>query len=109
MKKTLLLNLIVFGMLLSPLVILGAAEAPRSLPTSADLVGTLQTIANWLFTLLMAAAAISIVIAAFLFIGSGGDSEKMATARNWVIYALVGVLVALLAQILVNFVDSLVP
>jgi hypothetical protein len=57
----------------------------------------------------MAAAAIAIVAAAFMFVGSAGDSDKMSTARKWVMYALVGVLVALLAQVLVNFVDNMIP
>lgn len=108
MKKILLLNLIVFSLLSLPLVLLASSTPARTLPQTADLVGVMQTVANWLFTILMAAAAISIVAAAFMFIGSGGDSEKMATARTWVLYALVGVLVALLAQVLVNFVDSMI-
>ena len=111
MKKSLLLNLIVFSLLLTPMLVLGTSSTPtpaRELPESADLVGVLKTITNWLFTILMAGAAIAIVAAAFLFISSGGDSEKMGTARTWVLYALIGVLVALLAQVLVNFVDNMI-
>lgn len=105
MKKTLLLSIIALSVLSVPF--LGLAQ-DRTLPETADLVAVMKTIANWLFTILMAAAAISIVAAGFTFLSSGGDADKLATARNWVIYALVGVLVALLAQVLVNFVDNMI-
>ncbi len=132
--KKIFLGLVLFGLIFTPILALGApgdhnnqqdcedagfywyddkcnAESVtdqhlRTLPRDADLIGILILIANWLFTILMALAAISIVAAAFIFISSGGDSEKLNTARNWVIYALIGVLVALLAQVLVNFIDS---
>lgn len=48
------------------------------------------------------AAIIMIVWAGFRYITSGGDSNKVATAKNTLIYALVGIIVAALAQLLVN-------
>ncbi len=113
MKKILILNLLIFSFIFLPLFVgvVGATDDSqmRTLPDTADLVGTLKLIANWLFTILMALAAIAIIGAAFMFIGSQGDEEKMKTARTWVLYALIGVLVALLAQVLVNFIDDMVP
>ncbi len=112
--KKIFLGLVLFSMLFTPMLAVNATTTPdasddlRTLPEDADLIGILRLIANWLFTILMALAAISIVAAAFVFISSGGDSEKLNTARNWVIYALIGVLVALLAQVLVNFIDNMV-
>ena len=49
------------------------------------------------------AAIIAIIIAGLKYITSGGDSNKVASAKNTLIYALVGVVVAVLAQLLVNF------
>jgi cytochrome bd-type quinol oxidase subunit 2 len=50
------------------------------------------------------AAVIMIVISGLRFVISNGDSQKAANARSSVIYALVGLIVAVLAQTLVIFV-----
>lgn len=49
-------------------------------------------------------AIIAILFSGFKYMTSGGDSNKIASAKNTLIYALVGVIVAVLAQVLVNVV-----
>jgi len=49
-------------------------------------------------------AIIMIIISGFKFMTSGGDSGKVASARNALIYALIGVAVVVLAQFMVHFV-----
>ncbi len=49
-------------------------------------------------------AVIMIIVSGFRFMTSGGDSGKVASARNALIYALVGIAVVVLAQFLVHFV-----
>ncbi|MEK7594231.1 MAG: pilin [Patescibacteria group bacterium] len=51
-----------------------------------------------------AIAVIMIIVSGFRYITSGGDSGKLGTAKNTLIYALVGLAVAVLAQLLVNIV-----
>jgi len=50
------------------------------------------------------AAVIMIVYAGFRYVTSGGDSGRVTSAKNALIYALIGIAVAALAQILVKFV-----
>ncbi|HET9098139.1 MAG TPA: hypothetical protein VFN51_00825 [Candidatus Saccharimonadales bacterium] len=50
------------------------------------------------------AAIIGILIASLRMITSSGDASAFATARNGVIYSIIGLAVAALAQILVLFV-----
>ena len=52
------------------------------------------------------AAIIMIIISGFKYITSGGDSGKVGSAKSSLIYALVGIAVAALAQFLVHFVLS---
>ena len=66
-----------------------------------------STIGNVTNLLLMAVGAISIimiVVGGILFALSNGDSSKVAKARNTVLYAAVGLVVALLASAIVNLV-----
>jgi hypothetical protein len=50
------------------------------------------------------AAIIMVIVAGFKYITSGGESGKVANAKNTLIYALVGLVIAALAQFLVHFV-----
>jgi hypothetical protein len=50
------------------------------------------------------AAVVMIILAGFKYITSGGEASKVANAKNTLIYALVGIAIAVLAQFLVHFV-----
>jgi len=49
-----------------------------------------------------AVAVIMIIISGFNYITSGGDSNKVAAAKNTLIYAVIGIAVAVLAQVIIN-------
>lgn len=71
-------------------------------------VAAIEKIITWLITIVLIVAALFIVFAAFTFITAGGDPEKLNTARNQVMYALIGVVVALLAHGLVLLIEKTV-
>ncbi len=48
-------------------------------------------------------AVIMVIWAGFKYITSGGDSNKIASAKTTLIYALIGLVVVALAQIVVHF------
>jgi len=83
-----------------------AAEPPTTAPT-IDTMDLLNNVTNWLFAILLITAAIWIIIAGYNFITAGGDSEKTNTARNFVLYALIGVLVGFAAKGLVVLVSKI--
>jgi len=51
-----------------------------------------------------AVAVIMIIISGFNYITSAGDSNKVNSAKNTLIYAAVGLTIAVLAQVIVNLV-----
>jgi cytochrome bd-type quinol oxidase subunit 2 len=51
-------------------------------------------------------AVIMLIIAGIMFVTSDGDASKVASARQTALYALIGVIVALVAQGIVVFVLS---
>lgn len=53
-----------------------------------------------------AVAVIMIIYSGFRYVTSAGDSAKVSTAKNALIYALVGIAVAVLAQVFVHFVAN---
>lgn len=64
--------------------------------------------ASWLLGILLALAVVFLVYAAFLYLGSGGDEEKVKSAKNYVIYAVIAVIVGVLAKALVGLVGSFI-
>jgi hypothetical protein len=49
-------------------------------------------------------AVLMIIIGGFRYITSGGDSNKVGTAKNTLIYAIIGLVIVTLSQIIVRFV-----
>jgi hypothetical protein len=47
-----------------------------------------------------------IIIGGFRYITSGGDSGSVSSAKNTVLYAIVGLIIVALAQVIVRFVLS---
>jgi hypothetical protein len=63
----------------------------------------LQAAVTVLSFVIGAAAVIMIIVSGFRYITSGGDSNKVSGAKSTLIYALVGVFIAAIAQLLVHF------
>lgn len=71
-----------------------------------DLMGTLQIIINVVVGVVGFVAVAMIVMGGISFATSQGDTAKTTKARNTVLYGVVGLVVALLAFAIVNFVLS---
>lgn len=68
-------------------------------------INTLITqIVNILSIIVGIVAVIMIIIGGFKYITSSGDSGNISSAKNTVIYALVGLVIVALAQVIVRFV-----
>lgn len=67
----------------------------------SNLVGSVINILSWIVGII---SIIMIIIGGLKFVTANGNAQSAAAARSTVIYALVGVVVAVSAQILVRFV-----
>jgi hypothetical protein len=63
-----------------------------------------QGIVNTFSIVVGVAAVIMIIVGGFRYITSGGDSGRVGSAKNSLIYAIVGLVVVALAQVIVHFV-----
>lgn len=73
-------------------------ETQPLIETGDQALDLLLTITNWFFSILMAVAVILIIVAAWTFLTAGGNPDSVTKARQMLIYALVGVAVAVLAR-----------
>ncbi len=70
--------------------------------------GILERVISILFYVLMFLAIIMILIAAFNYATSGGDSEKVDKAKSAILYAVIAVAIAILARSIPYLVKSFV-
>jgi len=49
-------------------------------------------------------AVIMVIVGGFRYVTSGGDASRVASAKNTLLYALIGVIIAALAGVIVQFV-----
>ena len=107
--KKLSTGLISTGLSLLPLLALGAVNpGTGALPSTEQAVyNTINTVINWLFAFLMIGAVLVIIIAAFTFLTAAGDPDKTKTARNYITYAIVAVVVGFLAKAIVVLVGNM--
>lgn len=71
-----------------------------------DLAGALQSVINFIMLLLGSIAVLVIVIAGVRMIVGGGDEGERSKARDAIIYAVVGLIIVLIASAIVNFVAN---
>lgn len=71
-----------------------------------NLISSIRIVTNTLLFIVGIAAVIVIVIGGLRYIVSGGDPKGTAGAKDSILYAVVGIVVALLAYAIVNFVLS---
>jgi len=73
------------------------AELPGGPQSGGEILRIIDAIGDWVFGIFMLIAVIFILIALFDFISGGGDPAKISSARQKLIYAAIGVSLALLA------------
>ena len=105
-KKFLTPGLLV-ALLLPMLVFAAPTLKPRDSLTIDNVVNTIDNIANALFTIFVAVTVFFVLYAAYLYLKSGGEPEETGEARNYLIFAAVGVAVAIFARVLPGLVESL--
>ena len=108
-KKLTKLALTTFLML--PLIGLAAGyEQPPTgqVATQPEAIyAVITTIINWAFAILVIGAVIMILIAAYTFLTSAGDPDKTKAARNYILYALIAMVVGFLAKAIIVLVGRM--
>lgn len=96
----------------SALTLREGAEAARCDGCPADLfgeTGAFRQITNTILYIVGVVAVIMLIIGGIRYVVSGGDSKKVTDAKNTVLYAIIGLVVAVFAYAIVNFVIASLP
>ena len=96
----------------SALTLREGAEAARCDGCPADLfgaTGVFKQVTNTILYIVGIIAVIMLIIGGIKYVVSGGDSKKVTDAKNTVLYAIIGLVIAFLAFAIVNFVITALP
>jgi hypothetical protein len=83
-----------------------AGTQQASGPGLFDPGGIFQTVSNILLFLVGAISVIMLIIGGIRYVISGGDQNQVTSAKNTILYAIVGIVIAFLAYAAVNFVTT---
>ena len=113
MSKKILAGLILAGILLPSLqsIVLAQTEVtPEELPTwsTEGVLKIINRITNWLFTFLMAAVVIMVLVSAYMFVTAGGNPEQRSKATQVLMYALIGFAIGMLAKGVIALVSAVI-
>jgi len=81
----------------------------ETVPTEIQIFGQQGIIimaVNWFFNFVIIFGIIFIIYAGYTYVTSGGDAGKTKKAMQILMYALIGIAIALLAKALINFVGT---
>jgi len=80
------------------------SECTGSEGSSEKLSSIIKTIINILSVIVGVVAVVMIIFGGLKYITSGGDSSNVSSAKNTIIYAIIGLVIVALAQFIVRFV-----
>ncbi len=78
------------------------AAQPAGTPT--DLMAQIKVITNLMILFIGVVSVIMLIVGGFRYVLSAGDSKNTTAAKDTILYAIIGVVVALLSYAIMNFV-----
>ena len=78
-------------------------EGQQADTAATSIVDKLKGFASSVTGFVAIAAVIALIAGGFMFITSGGNERRVETAKNIILYSIVGIAVALFAQMIVTF------
>ncbi len=106
--KKILLSLLLISFLAVPAIGLAQGSQPPDIATDPDQVFlTINSIISYLFWILIFGAALVVAFSAYLFLTAAGDPDKTSKARNYIMYAVVAIVVGFLAKAIILLVAKM--
>jgi len=79
-------------------------NAAKTDEQASNFNNSISTVTNILLFIIGIASVIMLIVGGFQYIFSSGDSTKTATAKNTILYSIIGIVVALLAYAITAFI-----
>ena len=80
-------------------------NAPFS--TGQGLIRTFENVINWIAVIVLIAAVLYIILAAFNYMTAAGDQDKIDKAKSYLTYAILAIVLVLAAEGIVRAISSI--
>lgn len=101
------IKVLAYGAGAAPLLTLAQVTVPQGITSYSGIIQIISTAASWILGILLAAAVVLILIAAFNYITAAGDDTKVKKAKSMITFAIIAVVLGLLAKgivaLIINF------
>jgi uncharacterized sodium:solute symporter family permease YidK len=106
---------LIFGMVVAPTALVHADASTEAAcnavsdnngcnTTGPNITSIVKTVINILSVLVGVVAVIMIIIGGLKYVTSNGDSNAISSAKNTILYAIVGLVIVAMSQFIVQFV-----
>ena len=100
-------SMIVFLFVVAPQSAIGlSVPTIGGISTQESFDAILVKVINTVLTVVGSLAILMIIVSGIMYITSAGDSAKVDTAKSWLTYSIVGLVVVLLAYVIVVVVSG---
>ena len=107
MKKTFLISLLFSLLIMIPLAVLAEDSPEIKNPIIYDtIIEVVESLTNFVFTLGIVLAPLVFLIGGFVFLTSGGDTNKVQKGKDIMVYAVIGFVIILLVKGLVELIKN---
>ena len=83
-------------------------DLPKGPQSGSAVLETIDAITDWIFAILMVIAVIYLIMGAYQFVTGGGEPEKVNEARKKLLYAIIGIVLALAANGVDNVLGNII-
>ncbi len=81
----------------------GSSSCTGSNTSISSIASTIVNVFTYIVGII---SVLMLIIAGFRYVTSGGESSKVSSAKNTLIYAIVGIVIVIAAQVIVSFVAN---
>jgi hypothetical protein len=81
---------------------------PATIRKGTEVQAAIENVAGFMFNIFTALAVIFVIFAAFLYLTASGNTSQLDRAKNVLIYAIVAIVLALVAGGIVTLIKSII-
>ena len=102
----------VMGLILAPALVLARPTVgltpSATAPPSLEVDDIMTNIIKYMYGFIIVVVVLMAMVSAYMFVTAGGNPEQVTKARNWLMYALIGLAIAVLARGIVTLVLTMI-
>ncbi len=97
---------IAIGLTLLPLLVLAQVPTQGIITSPTQIQDLVQRVLNFVAGIVLTIAIIMLLWSAIMYLTAGGSEDRVSSAKNYLIYAIIGIVIAVLAFSVQPFIEN---